>query len=276
MANLNLPATGSPVNVEAVTSLNGQTVPLGNFQRTIQSIYAGPGVAYDIIGGAGNVTPGTQRITLATDDAAIATLATILGIVDSAPAANTVNDRLRLVVAGLAAILKVGGKYSASLPTLTDGETAQLPTDVNSVLYTNPGALSAALDSVTAKLATATSGGTQGVQYTMAASTNATVVKASAGQRYKVIAINTNAAEPRYVHFCDSASAPTPGTTTVKTTLAVPAASSSILPTVVGDSQANGLEFAAGISFYVTKGFLPSNTTALTDANDMLVIVEYK
>ncbi|AMV25532.1 hypothetical protein VT84_14130 [Gemmata sp. SH-PL17] len=281
MANTPLP----PSNVAAATdtvTYNGQSAVVQVIREVAPPTGSDPKTVVEKSWGAGNVGAGTERITLATDDAAIAAvvtavnaLATILGIVDSAPAANTVNDRLRLVVAGLAGLLKVAGIYNAALPTLTEGQSAQIQLDINGVPYVNQGALSSLLDSITARLGGVASGGAKLSHTVCAATTNATVVKASAGQRYKVKVLNLNTSEARYVHFCNSASAPTPGTTTVVDTLAVPAAVSSSLPTVVADTQTLGVEFTTGISFYVTKNPLPADTTALTTASDTIVIVEW-
>lgn len=103
-----------------------------------------------------------------------------------------------------------------------------------------------------------------------AATTNATVVKASAGQVYTFTASNTNAAV-RYLKLYNKATAPTVGTDTPVQTIALPP--SGALPPQLGSPV--GLSFSAGISFALTTGAADSDTNAVA-ASEILVNYCYK
>lgn len=97
-------------------------------------------------------------------------------------------------------------------------------------------------------------------------STNATSVKASAGNVYGYEIANA-VGSIRYVKFHNTAIAPTAGTGIVYTVL-VPASS------VVRFYFNNGLYFSSGIGFTTVTGFADSDTAAVT-ANDLIVQVLY-
>lgn len=101
-----------------------------------------------------------------------------------------------------------------------------------------------------------------------AATTNATVVKASAGV-LKSVHIYNNAAYPVYAKFHNTASAPTAGAS-VLLTVAVQAgqARDFVLP-------GGGRAFAAGIGMTVVKGIADSDTTAVA-LNDAQIEVTYE
>lgn len=89
-----------------------------------------------------------------------------------------------------------------------------------------------------------------------AASTNATVVKGSAGQVFRVIGHNT-AAAIRYLKLYNKATAPTVGTDTPVVTLALPATASFQI-----DLEA--FAFPLGIGYALTVNAADADTTALT------------
>lgn len=94
------------------------------------------------------------------------------------------------------------------------------------------------------------------VRYLSAASTNATVVKATPGAVYTISAINTTATL-YYLKFFDSASNPTCAGTPVQT-LPVPASATGaglILPIAVG------MDFNIGISFCLTGAIADNDVT---------------
>jgi len=90
-----------------------------------------------------------------------------------------------------------------------------------------------------------------------AATTNATIVKASAGTVYGVRASN-NGATPCYVRLYNIATAPVPGTTVTADWLLVPAGSSAYL-----DYGDKGARFATGIGLAITGGVADTDTTAV-------------
>lgn len=93
-----------------------------------------------------------------------------------------------------------------------------------------------------------------------AASTNATSVKASAGNVHKVFGTNTNAAA-RYLKFYNKASAPTVGTDTPVLTFYLP-------PTAVGGGvfsfDLDEQYFSLGIGYAMTTAAADADTGALT------------
>lgn len=104
-----------------------------------------------------------------------------------------------------------------------------------------------------------------------AASTNATSVKASAGQVYWLVVTNTNAS-PRYLKLYNKASAPTVGTDTPVHTFLIP-----------GDSGGRGfaiplpvpITFATGIALALTTGAADADTGAVA-ANEIIVNGGYR
>ena len=100
-----------------------------------------------------------------------------------------------------------------------------------------------------------------------AATTNATSVKASAGNLFSIIATNT-AAYDVFLKLYDKASAPTVGTDTPVATINIKTVSTFQF------SKENGLRFANGIAFAITKLAADSDTTALA-AGDLLLSYEW-
>lgn len=102
-----------------------------------------------------------------------------------------------------------------------------------------------------------------------AASTNGTSVKASAGNVFKIVGVNTNAAA-RYLKLYNKASGPTVGTDTPVATLYLP-------PTAVNGGQFNfdfggqPLYFATGIAYALTTAAADADTGALT-AGDVVAM----
>lgn len=105
-----------------------------------------------------------------------------------------------------------------------------------------------------------------------AASTNATSVKASAGQVYTVIAHNTNAAV-RYLKLYNKASAPTVGTDVPFLTLPIPGNAAGA--GFVLDTGGIGIAFGTGIAMALTTGVSDVDSGAVA-ANEIVVNVLYK
>lgn len=100
-----------------------------------------------------------------------------------------------------------------------------------------------------------------------AATTNATVVKASAGSINALTISNGNAAA-RYFKLYDKASAPVVGTDTPVMTVLVPPVS-----TLVLDLGAYGLRNATGIAYALTTGIAVADTGAV--GTDLSVFINY-
>ncbi len=116
-----------------------------------------------------------------------------------------------------------------------------------------------------------TSGGLTLHRTISAATTNATSVKASAGQVFWVYATNTNAS-PRYLKLYNKASAPTVGTDTPVLTLLIPG-------NTVGAGfhlqSPLGLAFGTGIAFALTTGVADADATGV-GANEIVVNLGFK
>ena len=105
-----------------------------------------------------------------------------------------------------------------------------------------------------------------------AATTNATSVKASAGQVYAIYAHNLNAAV-RYLKLYNKASAPTVGTDTPVLTLPIPGNTAGA--GFVLDTGGMGIAFATGVALALTTGVADADTGAVA-ANEIVVTVLYK
>ena len=117
-------------------------------------------------------------------------------------------------------------------------------------------------------LQASTTGGSTPSHTMSAASTNATSLKASAGQVYGLSISNANAAA-RYFKLYNKASAPTVGTDTPVLTLQVPANGTVIRAYPVG------LALGTGIAWAATAVITDADTTAI-GANDLSVDIDYK
>lgn len=116
-----------------------------------------------------------------------------------------------------------------------------------------------------------TTGGLTMSKTTSAASTNATSLKASAGQVYSIQCFNVNAAV-RYLKLYNKASAPTVGTDTPVKTLAIPGNTAGAGFVI---SWPQGIAFGTGIAFALTTEATDAGTTGVA-ANEITVNIDYK
>jgi hypothetical protein len=192
-------------------------------------------------------------------------------------------------------------QYNASPPTVQDGKIVELQADVNgNVRIALTGLTSSGADATSNQLAWATRGGSQSLNalipvgafefngttwdravkanatarlLSAAASTNATSVKASAGNLFKIVGTQVNAAA-RYLKLYNKASAPTVGTDTPIWTFYLP-------PTAVGgglftlDFGAQPLYFATGIAYALTTAAADADTGALTAGDVIAMNIAY-
>lgn len=115
-----------------------------------------------------------------------------------------------------------------------------------------------------------TSGGATAYHLVSAATTNATSVKASAGQVYSVQCFNTNAS-PRYLKFFNKASAPVLGTDTPVKTIMMPGNSTGAGAVV---QFPVGVAFSTGIAFAIVGGIADNDATAV-GLNDCVINFDY-
>lgn len=120
----------------------------------------------------------------------------------------------------------------------------------------------------TVGLAPQTSGGLTIARLISAATTNATSVKASAGQVFGYFIGNLNAS-PIYFKLYDKASAPTVGTDTPAMTIMIPGGSAANV------EWTNGIAFSTGIAYAITAGITDADTTAVS-ASEQTINLLYK
>ncbi len=101
-----------------------------------------------------------------------------------------------------------------------------------------------------------------------AATTNATVIKASQGNVYGIEVFN-NGAAARYLKFYNASSSPTVGTTTTVKVLMIPAGGGVMM------SYPAGIQFSTGISIATTANLVDTDTTAVA-INEMAININYK
>jgi hypothetical protein len=118
--------------------------------------------------------------------------------------------------------------------------------------------------------ATATGGATIG-KVLSAASTNATSLKASAGNIYSIVLVNSNAAI-RYLHLYNKASAPTVGTDVPVATIGIPGNAAGAGFTV---DVPPGAAFTTGIAYALTTGAADTDTGAVA-LNEITGWILYK
>lgn len=192
-------------------------------------------------------------------------------------------------------------QYNATAPTVVDNNTVDAQSDTRGNLKATLISLNGTAGATVATLGGdgVTAGGIGGVLYTealgyvfngasydrltkanavarllsSAASTNATSVKASAGNVFTIYGVNTNAAA-RYLKLYNKASAPTVGTDTPVLTLYLP-------PTAVGGGVFSfklgefGQYFGTGIAYALTTAAADSDTGALTSGDVIAMNVTY-
>ncbi len=175
-----------------------------------------------------------------------------------------------VLVAGSAIIGKVG--IDQTTPGTTNGVqvNAALPAGTNSIGTVQPGNTANTTPWLVQPMP-GTSGGLSISRVISAATTNATSVKASAGQVYSIYAHNVNAAV-RFLKLYNKASAPTVGTDTPVLTLPIPgnAAGAGFVWDVP-----SGIAFGTGIALAITAVVTDADTTAVA-ANEIVVNLLYK
>jgi len=150
--------------------------------------------------------------------------------------------------------LFVGGVYNTSAPTPSTGQMEPFQLDSNANIKVN--CITGCSSGGTSTLVPGTSGGVTPFHAVAAASTNATSLKASAGQLYGA-SIYNNAGYPVYWKFYNKASAPTVGTDTVVFEIPVQSGTEREIHTE------QGIAFGTGIAYALTKGITDADTTAL-------------
>lgn len=206
---------------------------------------------------AGVLADGYQQVDVPTDG----TQATRLGgLTETAPASDTassgLNGRLQRVAQRITSMI-------ALLPTAL-GAGGGLKVDGSGTALPVSGTVSAGLVPVT-------SGGLTISSTLIASGTNATSVKASAGQLYK-IEVTNNSANIGYLKIYNTAGTPTAGSGTPVIRLMCPSSASG---TGAFSTYDNGVALATGIGFTFTGGIADADTTSVA-ASAFIVNLYYK
>jgi hypothetical protein len=187
------------------------------------------------------------------------------------------NGRLQRIaqrITSLIALLptSLGQKaMTASLAVVIASDQSAVPASQSGTWTVQPGNTANTTPWLVSQRA-ATSGGATPYKLVSAATTNATSVKASAGQVYMITASSVNAAA-RYLKLYNKASAPTVGTDTPVHTFIIPgntAGAGTNIP--IPDC---GLEFTTGIAFALTTEATDAGSTAVA-VNEIVVNLAYK
>lgn len=123
--------------------------------------------------------------------------------------------------------------------------------------------------SLTANIGTPTTPSTSTIN--VAATTNATVIKSSAGNLYGIQVSNTVGAT-MYLKLYNKATAPTVGTDIPVLTIPIPTTAGSLLAL---DGHAIGYRFSAGISIAITNGLADNDTAVVSTAGAKLMMSYY-
>lgn len=229
-----------------------------------------------IINGSGNV--GTDYV-VATDEIAGVNYERVklaIGADGTAVDASTANP---VPITGVVAEDSAAASGQNGLPILlvrqdvlspstdTNGDYGFLKSNANGELYVVASGALSVTGTMPVQQAPATSGGYIVKRTLSAASTNATSVKASAGQVFGWYLFNANAAT-RYLKLYNKASAPTVGTDTPVLTIPIPAGAAANV------EYLGGIAFATGIAFALTTGIADADTGAVA-ANDVVVNLFY-
>lgn len=230
-----------------------------------------------VAAGAGAVAATVQRMTLASDDPAVAGIGATTDVAAAAGGAGSLSAKLRLITSQLATqagyldgvetalaglALESGGNLTAAAASLVSAVTAlQIIDDWDETdrCKTNT------------RLEAHTAGGASMHKTVSAASTNATVVKAAAGQIYGIQVSSVNAVA-RYLKLYDKATAPTVGTDVPVKTLVIPGNTAGAGFVIAWPA---GLVFANGIAFALTTEATDAGATAVA-ASEHVVNIDFK
>jgi hypothetical protein len=227
---------GSPsvpvLTVQGVASGTAQPVSLS----TVPALVAGSAIIGKV--GIDQTTPGTTNLVAlaanqSVNNAQIAGVTTATG----SGAMNTGTQRIAIATDS-PGVINVGTAGSAASNVVTVQGIASM-TPVN-----------------TTQTVTATANGGTASRVNAAASTNATSLKASAGQLYTIDVFNA-AAYNVFLKFYNKASAPTVGSDTPVMTIPVQAGGG------YSKTWSMGLPFATGIAYAITKLQADSDTTVV-------------
>lgn len=250
--------TGDIISTDVITTLNGGGIATGEKAQRVKVGWGVDATFNDT--NASNPLPVVQTGTpaLPTGAATSANQTTEL-----ASLATIATNTGAATPAGSAIIGKVG------IDQTTPGTTNFVAANLTQI---NGSAISASNPLPTTQVAPTGNGFTP-YKLINAATTNATNVKASAGD-VGGIQVYNNSGVVAYFKLYDKASAPTVGSDTPVKTIIVPANTSGAGTNVSFASP--GISFTNGISFALTTGITDADTGAIASANTISINIDYK
>jgi hypothetical protein len=267
----------SGVDIGDVTINNAAGASAVNIQDGGNSITIDGAVTNTTLSVVGGGTEATaQRVTIANDSTGVLSVddnggsLTVDGTVTANLAAgtNNIGDVDVLTINGVAPAFNTGVR-GATVQRVTIATDDIVPASQSGTWTVQPGNTA----NSTPWLVTpspATSGGLSKFHLVSAASTNATNVKASAGQVYAITVFNVNAS-PRYLKFHNTAGTPTAGTSVTESFL-IPGNTSGAGMVINFDK---GIAFSTGIGITTVTEMADSGTTGV-GANEILINIYYK
>ena len=262
---------GGVFNTTQPTVTTGQTIEAQMTARGEQLIAKGvSGFSIDNTTFIANAGTNLNTSALALD-ATLVTTNTQIGIVtEAAPASDTasagLNGRLQRIAQRLTSLIALfpttlgQGTMATSMKVVLPSDQAAIPVTLTSTTITGTPTVN--------DVASATGGYTPN-KLISAATTNATVIKASAGTLGYVQASNINAAA-RYLKFYNKATAPVVGTDVPVHVWLIPGNTAGAGTNIPIPSE--GVNFSAGISFALTAGAADSDVAAVAASE---IIVNY-
>ncbi len=296
---VNLRARISNYSAGTIT-ITGHTSPMPWNAKVVNANLLMGGTAAD--GNSGNKSAQTQRVVIATDQPQLTNALKVDGSAVTQPVsaaslplpsgASTAAKQPALGTAGSASsdvisvqgiasmtpvqtdVTKLGGTAIATNSGNKDGGTLRVvlatdqPQNTNALKVDASATTQPVSGTVTANPAPTTSGGLSMSRTVAGASTNATNVKASAGQVYGIKASNVNASA-RFIHLYNNSGSPTCNASIIATY---------IVPGNTAGAGTNldfplGLAFGTGIAFCITTA---NDGTGSVSASDVVLMVEYK
>lgn len=217
----------------------------------------------DVVGTAGTANAGVLSIQgIASGTDVQVKLSAGTAIAGKFTTDQTTHGTTDLVAADITKV--AGAAISQGHGTAATAIRVELPTDGTGVVGLIAG--TATIGNVI-NVPTATATAPTLARLASAATTNATSVKASAGNLYRIFAAN-NSGAVKFLKLYNKASSPTVGTDTPVTTIAIPANS------VVSIGLDFPMSFATGIAYAITGAVADNDTTAVA-ANDVHGFLQY-
>lgn len=273
-----LPAGTNNIGDVDVLTVNGVAPAFGTGLRgaTVQRVTI---ATDDVVPVTGTFFQATQPVSavslpLPTGASTLAeqqTQTTVLGgVTETAPASDTassgLNGRLQRIAQRITSLISLfptalgQGTMATSMKVVLPSDQSAIPVTLTSTTVTN---------TVTVNDSASATGGYTPNKLISAATTNATVIKASAGTLGYVQASNVNAAA-RYLKFYNKATTPTVGTDVPVHVWLIPGNTAGAGTNIPIPSE--GVNFSAGISFAITTGAADTDVAAVAASE---IIVNY-